>query len=148
MAKYKVGDRVKIRQWDDMEKEFGLNDFGSIKCACGFVDNMKSLCGRTATIKEIDGVDIELKFDDESGDTFWSYSTDMIEPIEEEFHEFDTVKHFKFGIGTVVGEEDSNGNVQVDFDEWNEDFPFLVGSENCVLINRHGLTLIKAYSPK
>lgn len=23
--KFKVGDRVRIRQWDDMEKEFGLD---------------------------------------------------------------------------------------------------------------------------
>ena len=23
---FKVGDRVRIRQWDDMEKEFGINE--------------------------------------------------------------------------------------------------------------------------
>ena len=28
--KYKVGDVVRIREWDDMEKEFGLDDIGDI----------------------------------------------------------------------------------------------------------------------
>lgn len=28
---YNVGDKVTIRQWDDMESEFGLNEFGDIK---------------------------------------------------------------------------------------------------------------------
>ena len=30
--KYKVGDKVKIRTWEDMEKEYGLNLGGNIKC--------------------------------------------------------------------------------------------------------------------
>lgn len=28
---YNVGDKVTIRQWDDMKSEFGLNEFGDIK---------------------------------------------------------------------------------------------------------------------
>lgn len=28
---YNVGDKVTIRQWEDMESEFGLNEFGDIK---------------------------------------------------------------------------------------------------------------------
>ena len=28
---YQIGDRVTIRQWDDMESKFGLNRFGDIK---------------------------------------------------------------------------------------------------------------------
>ena len=28
---YHIGDKVTIRQWDDMESEFGLNEFGDIK---------------------------------------------------------------------------------------------------------------------
>lgn len=27
---FKVGDRVRIRQWEDMEKEFGTDLFGDI----------------------------------------------------------------------------------------------------------------------
>lgn len=28
---YNIGDKVTIRQWEDMESEFGLNEFGDIK---------------------------------------------------------------------------------------------------------------------
>lgn len=28
---YNIGDKVTIRQWDDMESEFGLNGHGGIK---------------------------------------------------------------------------------------------------------------------
>lgn len=142
MAKYKVGDKVRIRQWDDMEKEFGLDETGDIKCLCFFIESMKHLCGRTATIKDIRDKKIKLTFDDESGNTNWQYSTDMIEPLEYEFHEFDTVKHSKYGIGTVI----SIGSfvIKVDFDEWNEDFLFGCNVFWCM---SEDLTLIKSYMP-
>ena len=31
MAKFRVGDLVKIREWDDMAKEYGVADNGDIK---------------------------------------------------------------------------------------------------------------------
>ena len=31
--KYKVGDKVQVRDWDDMEREFGSNAFNQIKTA-------------------------------------------------------------------------------------------------------------------
>lgn len=39
MKRYKVGDIVQIRQWDDMVKEFGVNYYGVIRCNnyCSFV---------------------------------------------------------------------------------------------------------------
>lgn len=49
--KFKVGELVRIRQWDDMEKEFGLTMLGSIRCRCCFADGMKPLCGKYAEIK-------------------------------------------------------------------------------------------------
>ena len=81
---FKVGDRVRIRQWDDMEREFGLDSLGDINCKLFFTRAMEGegLCGRTATIIDIDsdgGVD--LAFDDKSGDLEWQYSTDMLEPL-------------------------------------------------------------------
>lgn len=33
---YNVGDKVTIRQWDDMESEFGLNESGEIKVPKNF----------------------------------------------------------------------------------------------------------------
>ena len=51
--KYKVGDKIKIREWEDMEKEFGLDYNGNIKCECTFVRNMKRYCGKTLEILKI-----------------------------------------------------------------------------------------------
>lgn len=81
---FNVGDRVRIRQWDDMLLEFGLDRDGDIDCEQCFTWVMRDegLCGRTATIIDIDsngGVDLD--FDDESGDIEWQYSTAMLEPL-------------------------------------------------------------------
>lgn len=82
--KFKVGDRVRIRQWDDMVKEFGLIDGCDIpfaKCGITFVNNMKYLCGRTATITSInyDTEKVCLDFDDNSGDTNWYFFLGAVE---------------------------------------------------------------------
>jgi len=84
---FKVGDRVRIRQWDDMEREFGLDPDGDIDCRPCFSRYMRDegLCGRAATIINIDSdVYVDLAFDDESGDIEWSYSTVMFEPLIDE----------------------------------------------------------------
>lgn len=82
---FKIGDRVKIRLWDDMAKEFGTDWSGDIKCKPYFVKAMKHLCGRTATIMCVEHEDfttkVRLKFDDNSGGIAWQYSTDMITPL-------------------------------------------------------------------
>lgn len=44
MAKYKVGDKVTIRQWEDMEKEYGLTPERNIRTEVTFVKNMKYMC--------------------------------------------------------------------------------------------------------
>lgn len=82
--KFKVGELVRIRQWDDMEKEFGLTMRGSISCRCCFADGMKPLCGKYAEIKDLllDGI-VHLRFFncDDSVES-WNYSTDMIEKVD------------------------------------------------------------------
>lgn len=82
--KFKVGELVRIRQWDDMEKEFGLTMLGSIRCRCCFADGMKPLCGKYAEIKDlrVDGI-VHLRFFNCDGSVEnWNYSTDMIEKVE------------------------------------------------------------------
>lgn len=83
-VKFNVGDRVRIKSWEKMEKEFGLNYHGSIKCISSFISAMKHLCGKTATITRINDVAVRLDFDNVDGDTCWSYSTDMIELANDE----------------------------------------------------------------
>lgn len=83
-----VGDRLRIRQWEDMELEFGLSGTGSIKCVCGFVKEMRYLCGRPFTIKaqeERRGHDAYLseereEFCRKAPGGRWKISADMLEP--------------------------------------------------------------------
>lgn len=82
MSNFKVRDRVRIRSWESMEKEFGTFANGSIKATFGFASAMNNLCGHTATISDIDGKKVSLKdWDDDNLNTAWGYSTDMLEPV-------------------------------------------------------------------
>lgn len=78
MANFKIGDKVKIRTWESMEKEFGTDGAGAIRCECWFITHMKKYCGKVFTIKEVlcDG-NYRLSGDDDvSG---WKFSEDMFE---------------------------------------------------------------------
>lgn len=82
--KFKVGELVRIRQWDDMVEEFGTNSFGTIMCHCCFTEGMKHLCGKYAEIVSLaeNDVVVKLKFFNCDGlNTSWNYSTDMIEKV-------------------------------------------------------------------
>lgn len=75
---FKVGDRVRIRQWDGMAREFGLvsnSDYEKIDCRFTFTRNMMSLCGKKFTISEIDD-DGRIYGLDDAG---YSISKDMLE---------------------------------------------------------------------
>jgi len=100
---FKVGDKIRIRSWESMEKEFGF-DGKIIKCKCGFTSNMKTLCGHTAYIKSLDEWTtnvVSLERWDSGLDTCYSFSTDMIEHVcEEEDNKKevkDTDRQFKIG---------------------------------------------------
>ena len=87
---FKPGDTVVIREWDDMKEEYGLNEYGNIKCACTFVTEMYVFCGLEMTIKSIrhnDRGDAIVTFVcPEAGmDTFY-FSTDMIRRVDETEH--------------------------------------------------------------
>ena len=73
---FKVGDKVKIKSWDKMVKEYGLNADGNILCKYKFTVDMKYLCGETFTIYSI-FEKYTVYF--ENADDDWMYSTDMIE---------------------------------------------------------------------
>lgn len=50
---YNIGDKVTIRQWEDMESEFGLNEYGNIKVPKCFTKSMKQYCGQTLPIVHV-----------------------------------------------------------------------------------------------
>ena len=76
MGRYKVGDKVRVREWDDMLKECGGNDH-TISCACIFVDCMKPLCGKVFTVTEVKN-DYSYRLDGEAW--MWAFSDDMLYP--------------------------------------------------------------------
>ena len=76
MGRYKVGDKVRVREWDDMLKECGGNDH-TISCACIFVDCMKPLCGKVFTVTEAKN-DYSYRLDGEAWS--WAFYDDMLYP--------------------------------------------------------------------
>lgn len=51
--KYKVGDKVRVREWGDMLDEFGGDEFG-ILTSYFFIKVIRQFCGRTVTIRVCD----------------------------------------------------------------------------------------------
>lgn len=99
---FKVGDRVVVREWDDMKKEYGVYDgSGTIKCPNGFTVTMKHLCGRTATVVGVNGISISVDFDDKSGDVYWSYVKHMFNPTDAPARE-EEKPEAKFKVGDYV----------------------------------------------
>ena len=80
---FKVGELVRIRQWDDMAKEFGVDSVGDIDSCVPFVTSMKPLCGKYAEIKDLraDGIVFLRFFNCGKEGKYWSFHTDMIEKV-------------------------------------------------------------------
>ncbi|MCK9576002.1 MAG: hypothetical protein M0R51_08660 [Clostridia bacterium] len=82
-TKFKVGDRVQFKTWEEMEKELGLNEDGFINSSIYFTEKMEYLCGTYATIEKIyDDREIKLRDFKEKGYTNWAYSTDMVKKVK------------------------------------------------------------------
>ena len=82
---FKVGDRVVVRDWDDMASEYPVRDGHIVKDSVAdcFSKYMKPLCGRTAKVTNVGkygGMGVE--FDDKSGSTHWVYRTWMFNPTD------------------------------------------------------------------
>lgn len=94
---FAVGQKVRIRQWDDMAERYGcINSiYGvrvvpSIACKFLFTSYMKYLCGKEAVVmKKLPCLSTEqyiLKFSDEklTDTNRWTFSADMLEAVEDE----------------------------------------------------------------
>lgn len=103
---FKVGDRVRIRDWDDMVKEYGLNSFGSINGPKDvFSKSMKRVCGKLCVISSIEGREVVLQdFDGEPIDSLYSFYTWMLESEENEPLKKTTVTIDKCGMTISQGD--------------------------------------------
>lgn len=83
---FSVGDIVRVRDWNDMVKEFGSHegeDGEVVDCELKFVPRMQIACGASARIKYRYGGRVDLDFYDQDVQHAvggYSFSTDMIEP--------------------------------------------------------------------
>ena len=75
--KFKVGDTVRIRSWESMEEEFGLDDDGDIQAHLVFTTEMRHLEGRVFVIEDIGYEGVYGLNED------WEISTDMIEHVDD-----------------------------------------------------------------
>ena len=76
MGRFKIGDKVRVREWDDMAKEFSSNEV-MIFCTCSFMDCMKPLCGKVFTVIAERSTGSYGLDGEASG---WVFSDDMLYP--------------------------------------------------------------------
>lgn len=86
--KFKVGDRVQIKTWKEMEKEFGTRD-GNIRTHIVFSKQMRHLCGTFATIDYINEKTYSVCLKDMTTEGYirFIYSPDMLKPANPEKYE-------------------------------------------------------------
>lgn len=83
--KYKVGDKLRIRQWDDMKAEYHRDSNGIFVDNIYFVDGMKHLCGMEFTVaKIIKRGNCYCYYSEEHTEEKWNISAGMLEPRKEE----------------------------------------------------------------
>ena len=82
MSRYKVGDKVRIRSYKELKKEFGSTPGGSIKTRLPIYKGpMSECCGEVVTIRDI------TRHEDENFTSFYFeeipfiFSHDAIEPV-------------------------------------------------------------------
>ena len=166
---FKVGDKVKIRQWDDMVKEFGLDDdhYGNIDMEyTSFSKKMKYLCGEIATIKSFNkrcDHYVYLEFHNKvDKPNCWTYTIEMLEPYTPRVAKVgEYVKILKTG-KIVKCDHDTEYNFEKIFGCVGGDCIYLKPEEyevlddyipplNCkfvILEDTHGLTKGKIYEVK
>lgn len=77
--KFKVGDKVRVRSWKSMEREFGLDRRGNVNChTIPFVKGMKEYCGTIQTITAISHCAYYI------GNTNYYFDRRAVEPVKQE----------------------------------------------------------------
>lgn len=82
--KYKEGDKVRIREWNDMAREYGVDEDGAIDCPpIFFTSDMKRYCGKIMTIESVHKDSFENVFYDMEEDREgWQWADFMLIPAE------------------------------------------------------------------
>lgn len=118
--KFKVGDKVTVRSWESMERQYGLDYIGSIAVTCSFVKEMKKYCGRTVTISRVNTISYNIKED--NGRYNWS------EGMFETSRATGTIVIYKKD-NTVVALDKDTGETGVAICNAEDEFDFLIGAD-------------------
>lgn len=85
---YEVGDKLRIRQWDDMVNEYSYSEsVGAIDIpgSALFLQGMRHLCGQTFTVSGRTDYGSVYKYYSEEGleEDCWAITDGMLEPIDD-----------------------------------------------------------------
>ena len=69
--------KVRIKEFEDMAKEFGLDEDGNIDCYCSFAKDMREHCGEIIEVYQLFPIRGLFVYNG------WVFSDDMYEVIEE-----------------------------------------------------------------
>lgn len=127
---YKVGDWVRIRQWDDMAAEYGLNEFETILVPLGFTDTMREFCGHWGRITRVYGCSYDIKF--LFAPSGWSWNDEMIEP-EPVYHPGDMIQlrswadmQADFNMNDIGPKNNNPTYLSGDFSKFFVDVPLMI----------------------
>lgn len=94
----KPGDKVRLRTWEDMEKQYGLHEIGCIETRHYVVESMRHYCGRVVTVSLVNEEAEYLRIEDDSNCWAWSFCTiEEVYPKEEDKMEKFTKDMLKSG---------------------------------------------------
>lgn len=140
--KFKVGDRVQIRSWDEMKEEFGV--------LCSYIDGtpyfsphrMKHLCGKQGVVIKVDNTEYfiyyTIRFDDGTDTSEWKITSYMLKHATKKYTIDDTLKSmaddvisiYRDGNKVVLKYHQKNGNTVETIAKCHPDdkFDFMAGA--------------------
>jgi len=92
--KFKVGDIVRVRDWEDLKEEIGLDEYGDIASNVCFIKSMFQYCGKEFEIKKVKSVAEDESIPATSfcyhlsimPDTWgfsWNFDEETLEPVDQ-----------------------------------------------------------------
>ena len=77
-----VGGYYRVKTWEEMEEEYGLNEFGNINVPFIFIPGMKYLCNKVVKVVSIELVHSSYGFRNKIlvQDESWKFSEEMLKP--------------------------------------------------------------------
>ena len=127
---YKIGDWVRIRQWDDMEAEYGLDMYGRIMIPLKFANGMRGFCGHWGRITNVYERNYDIEFSSVSNG--WVWGDEMLEP-EQVYHPGDRIQlrswadmQADFNMNGLGPENNNPTCLSGDFSRFFVDVPLMV----------------------